>query len=77
MTQKTIEFDAPQRQCDEFNARYPVGTTLGYRPIAGHDICCRQVTTATEAYVAGREFAVVLVEQMEGGVLIEHLEDLQ
>lgn len=57
----------------EFNARHPVGTEVRYYPIRG-EADHRVTKTRSEAWELGHGAAVVLVDGLTGGVLVQALQ---
>ena len=61
----------PQKECDLFNARIPVGSLVEYSEILG-DLPIGQFRTRTEAQVLSGHTAVVWLEGKSGCVCVEH-----
>jgi hypothetical protein len=56
----------------EWNAKYPVGTSVAYFPVKGR-MEHTDTKTRSEAWELGGGQAVVLVDDRAGGVAISHL----
>ena len=59
----------------KWNAVFPVGTRVMYRPLGefSNEADCRETRTRSEAWTLGHGATVVLIEDMAGGVDILHL----
>lgn len=60
-----------QRQCDNWNAKHPVGTLVSYEEIVGEGETHRGAS-ATEAQILGGHSAVIWLEGKSGCVCLEH-----
>lgn len=60
-----------QKQCDEWNARWPVGTEIEYYPVAG-DTQYSVHRTRGPAYVLSGHTAVIFLEDKSGCVALDH-----
>jgi hypothetical protein len=59
---------------DEWNAKYPVGTSVCYYPVMKPGIAdCAVTKTRSEAWTLGSGDVVVMLENMSGGKSIDHL----
>lgn len=63
----------PQATADEWNRTYPVGTPVTRYKLINPLREPQQTRTTSEAWVMGGHSAVVKVEGVSGGVLIESL----
>lgn len=61
---------ALQRQCDEFNARYPVGQSVTVRMDDGSG---RSTTTRSEAQVLSGHSAVIWLDGIAGCYLLDRV----
>lgn len=61
---------ALQRQCDQFNARYPVGQTVTVRKDGGEGVST--VTTAKPEVLSGHS-AVIWLEGISGSYLLDRV----
>ena len=61
----------PQKECDRFNARVPVGSLVEYSEVIG-DPPLGRFKTRTEAQVLSGHTAVVWLEGKSGCVCVEH-----
>jgi hypothetical protein len=59
-----------QRQCDEFNARYPVGQTVSIRKDGGDGIITK---TRSEAQVLSGHSAVIWLDDVSGCYLLDRV----
>jgi hypothetical protein len=59
---------------EQWNEKYPVGTKVFYHPIIDEPEG-RETKTRSEAWTLGHGAAVVKIEGLAGGVLLEALED--
>lgn len=62
-----------QQQCDRFNAAYPVGSAVRFRPVAGYRTT-ELTRTRSAAYVLSGHTAVIFVEGRAGCVALDHCE---
>lgn len=61
-----------ERECAEFNSKYPVGTPVTYQPLLNQpDIV--QTTTRSEAWIVGSHTVCVLVTGVCGAVATRHV----
>jgi len=60
----------PQTQVDAWNAKYPIGTKVGYSSFPGAEL--KVTLTTTEAQVLSGHTAVVWIEGVSGCVCVEN-----
>ena len=61
---------ALQRQCDDFNARYPVGQAVSVRKDGGDGVLTK---TSSEAQVLSGHSAVIWLEDIRGCYLLDRV----
>lgn len=66
----------PQRQCDEFNAKYAIGTAVRFYPIIGGTES-RPGNTSTVASVLGGHTAVIWLTSERGCVALASVQVVQ
>lgn len=64
---------APQRQCDQFNARYPVGQRVTLRKDGGEGVV---TVTRSKAEVLSGHSAVIWLEGVAGCYLLDRVTPL-
>lgn len=62
---------ALQKQCDAWNAKHPVGTTISYEEIQGRGETHRGASVS-EAQVMGGHSAVIWIDGKSGCVDLDH-----
>jgi hypothetical protein len=60
-----------QRQCDEWNARNPIGTEVRYYPVAD-EVGYHKTRTRSEATILSGHTAVVWLDNIAGCVSLDH-----
>ena len=64
---------AQQKRVDEWNTRHPIGTPVTRYKLIKPLLEPEQTKTRSEAWLMGGHSAMVMVEGVSGGVLIESL----